>query len=155
MTPQPPKKLALYGDEYYMRLALDEARKAYEVGEVPIGAVLVWQDKVIARAHNQVETLADPTAHAEVLAISSAASSLGSKYLVQCRLYVTIEPCPMCAGAIRWARVGEVIYGAGEDKFGYTQFAASIVPRGCQVRSGVLADEARALMQRFFAERRG
>lgn len=155
MKMQTPIALVGYDDEYYMRLALQEARKAYDAGEVPIGAVLVWQDKVIARAHNQVEALSDPTAHAEVLAISSAASALGSKYLVQCRLYVTIEPCPMCAGAIRWARVGEVIYGAAEDKFGYTQFAPAIIPRGCQVRTGVLAEEARSLMQHFFAQRRG
>lgn len=146
--------MTLAHDEYYMRLALEQARLAYDEGEVPIGAVLVWRDQVIARAHNQVERLSDPTAHAELLAISSAASSLGSKYLTQCRLYVTIEPCPMCAGAIRWARLAEVVYGAGEEKFGYSTFAPSIVPRACSVRAGVLEAEARELMQTFFRSRR-
>lgn len=155
MKANTPTALAIHRDEYYMRLALDEARKAYDMGEVPIGAVLVWQDKVIARAHNQVERLSDPTAHAEMLVISSAASTLESKYLVQCRLYVTIEPCPMCAGAIRWARVGEIIYGAQEEKFGYTHFSTAIIPRGCKVRGGILANEAREMMQHFFAHRRG
>ncbi len=146
--------LQLARDEHFMRLALEEARLAFDEGEVPIGAILVWQDKVLARAHNQVERLGDPTAHAEMLVISSASSSLNAKYLTQCRLYVTIEPCPMCAGAIRWARLAEVIYGAGEEKFGYHTFAPAIVPRSCQVRSGVLADEARQLMQDFFRSRR-
>lgn len=141
-------------DEHYMRLALEEAQKAYDSGEVPIGAVLVWRDRVIARAHNQVEQLSDPTAHAEMLVISGSSSGLDAKYLSQCRLYVTIEPCPMCAGAIRWARVGEIVYGAREEKFGYQSFAASIVPKNCLVRGGVLAEEARALMQSFFASRR-
>ncbi len=97
-------------DEYFMRLALEEARLAYEEGEVPIGAVIVCRDTVIARGHNQVEALKDPTAHAEVLAITSACNSLGTKYLNQCKLYVSIEPCTMCAGAIRWSRISEVIY---------------------------------------------
>lgn len=141
-------------DEQFMRQALMEAEAAYHAGEVPIGAVLVWQGRIIARAHNQVETLSDPTAHAEMLAISAATSSLDAKYLPQCQLYVTIEPCPMCAGAVRWSRVGEVIYGASEEKFGYKTFATSIIPQGCTVRSGVLADEARALMQSFFKLRR-
>lgn len=141
-------------DEYYMRLALEEARLAYAEGEVPIGAVLVWQERVVARGHNLVETLRDPTAHAEILAISSASSALDAKYLPQCRLYVTIEPCTMCAGAIRWGRIGEVIYGASEEKCGYTTISEQIIHRACRVRRGVLADEARALMQAFFADRR-
>lgn len=145
---------SLYNDEYFMRLALAQAEQAYQEGEVPIGAVLVWQDQVIAQAHNQVEQLQDPTAHAELLAISSASSWLGSKYLPECRLYVTIEPCPMCAGSIRWARLREVIYGAGEEKFGYSTFAEHILPRSCSVRRGVLAEEARGLMQSFFASKR-
>lgn len=141
-------------DEQFMRQALIEAEVAYQAGEVPIGAVLVWQGRIIAKAHNQVETLSDPTAHAEMLAISAATSTLDAKYLPQCQLYVTIEPCPMCAGAVRWSRVGEVIYGASEEKFGYQTFSPTIIPRGCVVRSGVLADEARALMQSFFKLRR-
>lgn len=145
---------AIERDEYFMRLALRQAELAYAEGEVPIGAVLVWRDEVIAQAHNQVERLQDPTAHAELLTISSATSALGSKYLPECQLYVTIEPCPMCAGSIRWARLGRVVYGASEDKFGYSVFAENILPRSCAVTRGVLASEARALMQRFFAERR-
>lgn len=142
-------------DSYYMRLALEEAQAAYRSGEVPIGAVIVSpHGKLLARAHNRVEQLADPTAHAEVLAIGAACQALGSKYLVGCRLYVTIEPCPMCAGAIRWARLGQVIYGAQEEKFGYQTFSPHILPRSCRVTSGVYAQEARALMQEFFRGRR-
>ena len=106
-------------DEFFMRLALEEARLAYEEGEVPIGAVLVHRDRVVSRAHNQTERLSDPTAHAEVLCVSAASSHLDMKYLPECRLYVTIEPCAMCAGAIRWSRVAEVIYGASEEKIFY------------------------------------
>lgn len=138
-----------------MQLALEEARAAYSAGEVPIGAVIVSpQGRLLARAHNRVEQLQDPTAHAEVLAIGTACGALGSKYLVGCRLYVTIEPCPMCAGAIRWARLGGVVYGAGEEKFGYQSFSPLILPRACGVTSGVCAEEARALMQDFFKARR-
>ncbi len=146
--------IAPLDDQHYMRLALEEARLAFDEGEVPIGAVLVWRDRVIARAHNQVERLSDPTAHAELLLISGTASTLDAKYLPECRLYVTIEPCPMCAGAIRWSRVGEIIYGAGEEKFGYSTFAETIIPQRCRVRRGVLEAEARALMQEFFRSRR-
>lgn len=141
-------------DEVFMRAALEEARLAFERGEVPIGAVLVYGDRIVSRGHNQTETLSDPTAHAELLCISAASSHLDAKYLPQCRLYVTIEPCAMCAGAIRWSRVSEVIYGASEDKFGYHVYSESIIPRSCHVRGGVLAEEARELMQSFFRSRR-
>ena len=141
-------------DEFFMRLALEEAHLAYEEGEVPIGAVLVHRDRVVSRAHNQTERLSDPTAHAEVLCVSAASSHLDMKYLPECRLYVTIEPCAMCAGAIRWSRVAEVIYGASEEKFGYHVYSEAIIPRSCKVRGGVLEDDARALMQEFFQSKR-
>lgn len=141
-------------DEFFMRLALEEARLAYEEGEVPIGAVLVHHDRVVSRAHNQTERLSDPTAHAEVLCVSAAGSHLDMKYLPECRLYVTIEPCAMCAGAIRWSRVAEVIYGASEEKFGYHVYSEAIIPRSCKVRGGILEDDARALMQEFFQSKR-
>ena len=141
-------------DEFFMRLALEEARLAYEEGEVPIGAVLVHRDRVVSRAHNQTERLSDPTAHAEVLCVSAASSHLDMKYLSECRLYVTIEPCAMCAGAIRWSRVAEVIYGASEEKFGYHVYSEAIIPRSCKVRGGVLEYDARALMQEFFQSKR-
>lgn len=141
-------------DEFFMRLALEEARLAYDEGEVPIGAVLVHRDRVVSRAHNQTERLSDPTAHAEVLCVSAASSHLDMKYLPECRLYVTIEPCAMCAGAIRWSRVAEVIYGASEEKFGYHVYSEAIIPRSCKVRGGVLEYDARALMQEFFQSKR-
>ena len=141
-------------DEFFMRLALEEAHLAYEEGEVPIGAVLVHRDRVVSRAHNQTERLSDPTAHAEVLCVSAASSHLDMKYLPECRLYVTIEPCAMCAGAIRWSRVAEVIYGASEEKFGYHVYSEAIIPRSCKVRGGILEDDARALMQEFFQYKR-
>lgn len=142
-------------DEYYMQQALQEARGAYDAGEVPIGAVVVSAEgRIIGRAHNLVEQLQDPTAHAEILAIGAACQALGAKYLVGCRLYVTIEPCPMCAGAIRWARIREVIYGAREEKFGYQTFSPQILPRSCRVLGGVGSEEAERLMREFFRLRR-
>ena len=143
-----------YSDEYFMRQALDEAALAYEAGEVPIGAVVVCRGQIIARAHNEVERLSDPTAHAEVLAVTAATEYMGSKFLPDCQLYVTVEPCVMCAGALFWARLGEIIYGAGEEKFGYRHYAPALFPRRAKIRGGLLADEARELMQRFFAARR-
>ncbi len=143
-----------YSDEYFMRQALAEAALAYEAGEVPIGAVVVCRGQIIARAHNEVERLSDPTAHAEVLAVTAATEYMGSKFLPDCQLYVTVEPCVMCAGALFWARLGEIIYGAGEEKFGYRHYAPDLFPRRAKIHGGLLADEARELMQRFFAARR-
>ena len=143
-----------YSGEYFMRQALDEAALAYEAGEVPIGAVVVCRGQIIARAHNEVERLSDPTAHAEVLAVTAATEYMGSKFLPDCQLYVTVEPCVMCAGALFWARLGEIIYGAGEEKFGYRHYAPDLFPSRAKIRGGLLADEARELMQRFFAARR-
>ncbi len=143
-----------HSEEYFMRKALEEARLAYEEGEVPIGAIVVCKDTIVARGHNQVEQLKDPTAHAEVLAITSACNSLGTKYLNQCRLYVSVEPCTMCAGAIRWSRISEVIYGASEPKFGFSVFNETILPKSCKVKTHVLNDEAEALMKSFFSSKR-
>ena len=141
-------------DERYMRLALEEAEQAFHEGEIPIGAVVVCGGRVIARAHNSVERLSDPTAHAELLAITSATEALGGKYLQGCTLYVTIEPCTMCAGALFWSRVGRIVYGAKEEKFGYSCHAPSLFPKAIRVEGGLLEVEARELMQSFFATRR-
>ena len=143
-----------YSETYFMRQALEEARLAFEEGEIPIGAVVVCRGQIIARAHNEVERLKDPTAHAELLAITAATEYMGGKFLSDCQLYVTVEPCVMCAGALFWARLGEIIYGAGEEKFGYRHYAPDIFPRRAKVRGGVLAEEAAALMRSLFATRR-
>lgn len=143
-----------YSEAYFMRQALEEARLAFEEGEIPIGAVVVCRGQIIARAHNEVERLKDPTAHAELLAITAATEYMGGKFLSDCQLYVTVEPCVMCAGALFWARLGKVIYGAGEEKFGYRHYAPDIFPRRAKVRGGVLAEEAAELMRSFFATRR-
>lgn len=143
-----------YSEAYFMRQALEEARLAFEEGEIPIGAVVVCRGQIIARAHNEVERLKDPTAHAELLAITAATEYMGGKFLSNCQLYVTVEPCVMCAGALFWARLGEIIYGAGEEKFGYRHYAPDIFPRRAKVRGGVLAEEAAELMRSFFATRR-
>ena len=141
-------------DEYFMRLALKEAQAAYEEGEIPVGAVIVANGMVIARAHNQTETLHDVTAHAEMLAITSAASMLGGKYLSGCTLYVTVEPCIMCAGALGWAQMSRIVYGATDEKRGYSVFAPKALHPKAIVLGGVLEDECKALMQAFFAEKR-
>lgn len=143
-----------YSETHFMRQALEEARLAFEEGEIPIGAVVVCRRQIIARAHNEVERLKDPTAHAELLAITAATEYMGGKFLSDCQLYVTVEPCVMCAGALFWARLGEIIYGAGEEKFGYRHYAPDLFPRRAKVRGGLLAEEARELMQHFFKQRR-
>lgn len=140
--------------EYFMQEALKEAQKAYEKNEVPVGAVIVANNKIIARAHNQTEQLNDITAHAEILAITSATNFIGSKYLNECSIYVTIEPCPMCAGAIGWAQFANVIFGAYDLKKGYALFSENILHPKTQVTKGILADECKEIIQRFFAERR-
>ena len=141
-------------DEDFMRQALQEARKAFDEDEIPVGAVVVCQGRIIARAHNQTETLTDVTAHAEMLAITSAASWLGGKYLTDCTLYVTVEPCPMCAGALGWAQVSRVVWGTDDEKRGYRRFAPEVLHPKTEVTSGVLADECAALMKTFFKNRR-
>ena len=137
-----------------MRMALQEARAAFEAGEIPVGAVVVCKDRVVARAHNLTECLGDVTAHAEMQAITSAAASLGGKYLTDCTLYVTLEPCVMCAGAIGWSQLSRVVFGAGDDKRGYRRFAPEALHPKTRVEQGVLADECAALMKSFFKQRR-
>lgn len=141
-------------DEYFMQMALREAEQAYEEGEIPIGAIVVCHGQIIARAHNLTETLHDVTAHAEMQAITMAANNLGGKYLTDCTLYVTVEPCPMCAGALGWSQLSRVVYGAPDIKRGYSTFAPHVLHPKTKVTAGVLSDECRDLMQRFFKERR-
>ena len=141
-------------DEFFMRRALQEAEAAYEEGEIPIGAVVVCRGRIIARAHNMTETLNDVTAHAEMQAITMAANQLGGKYLTDCTLYVTVEPCPMCAGALGWSQISRVVYGAPDIKRGYHTFAPLVLHPETKVTAGVLADDCRDLMQKFFKERR-
>lgn len=135
-------------------MALQEARAAFEAGEIPVGAVVVCKNRVVARAHNLTECLGDVTAHAEMQAITSAAASLGDKYLTDCTLYVTLEPCVMCAGAIGWSQLSRVVFGAGDDKRGYRRFAPEALHPKTRVESGILADECAALMKSFFKRRR-
>lgn len=139
---------------FYMKQALLEARKAYERGEIPIGAVVVCKERIIARAHNLTEALTDVTAHAEMQAITAAASTLGGKYLNECTLYVTVEPCVMCAGAIGWAQLKCLVYGAEDEKRGYLRYAPKVLHPKTEVISGVLAEECAALMKDFFAAKR-
>ncbi len=141
-------------DEKYMRMALAEARRAYEADEVPIGAVIVSRGQVIARGHNLTETLTDVTAHAEMQAITSATNMLGGKYLVDCTLYVTVEPCLMCAGALGWSQISRVVYGVADDKRGYHTFCSNPFHRKTVVQGGVLADECAAIMTDFFKKKR-
>jgi len=141
-------------DEYYMREALREARAAAREDEVPIGAVVVSGDRVIARAHNQTELLHDVTAHAEMLAFTAASEYLGGKYLNDCTLYVTVEPCPMCAGAAGWTQVGRIVYGASDPKRGYTLLSGPLLHPKTEVTGGVLADECEQLMKEFFKNKR-
>ena len=141
-------------DIRFMKMALEEARAAASEGEIPVGAVVVCQGMVIARAHNLTETLTDVTAHAEMQAITAAASYLGGKYLDQCTLYVTLEPCTMCAGAIGWSQLKRLVYGAGDDKRGYTLFAPGALHPKTEVVGGVMADECGQIVQEFFRKKR-
>ena len=141
-------------DERFMRLELAQAQEAYDRDEVPIGAVIVCQGKVIARGHNLTETLTDVTAHAEMQAITSAASFLGGKYLTDCTLYVTVEPCLMCAGALGWSHITRVVYGASDDKRGYHTFCEKPFHKKTEVLGGVLAEECSKLMTDFFKKKR-
>lgn len=141
-------------DIRYMRLALHEARAALSAGEVPIGCVIVSQGQVVGRGHNLTETLQDVTAHAEMQAITAAAGELGGKYLSDCTLYVTVEPCVMCAGAIGWAQIRRVVYGTADVKRGFSLFAPKALHTKCSISSGVLEDECRELIQTFFQNKR-
>ena len=141
-------------DEFYMQRALDEARLAYKEGEIPIGAVVVCKDRIIARAHNLTETLCDVTAHAEMQAITSAANLLGGKYLTDCPLYVTVEPCTMCAGAIGWAQIPRIVYGCLDEKRGFHEYAPHALHPKATITGGILEAECRQLMQDFFQQKR-
>ena len=141
-------------DMRYMKMALDEAARAYADDEVPVGAIVVCKGRVIARAHNLTETLTDVTAHAEMQAVTAAANYLGGKYLADCTLYVTVEPCVMCAGALGWAQLGRLVYGAPDDKRGYRRYAPEALHPKTEVVTGVMEHECAELMKRFFIKRR-
>ena len=141
-------------DEKYMLEALKEARAAFNEDEIPVGAVVVCKGRIIGKGHNMTETLHDPTAHAEMIAITAATEALGGKYLTECTLYVTVEPCPMCAAALSWAQAGRIVFGAADPKRGYSLFSPSLLHPRTEVRSGVLTEECSALMKDFFAGKR-
>lgn len=141
-------------DEQFMRKALVEAQAAFDEGEIPVGAIVVCHGRIISRAHNLTETLTDVTAHAEMQAITAAANALGGKYLTDCTLYVTVEPCPMCAGAIGWAQIPRIVYGAPDEKRGFRRFAPDVLHPKATAIGGVLEEECRTLMQEFFKKRR-
>jgi len=141
-------------DEQYMLRALEQAQMAADRDEVPVGVVVVCQDRIIARGHNLTETLNDVTAHAEMQAVTAAANALGGKYLSDCTLYVTVEPCVMCAGALAWAQVGRIVYGASDPKRGYSVYAPEALHPRTQVTAGVLAVECGELMRQFFKSKR-
>lgn len=146
--------LSIHTDEHFMRQALNEAAKAFDSGEVPIGAVVVSNYRIIGRGYNQTEQLQDPTAHAEMIAITAACDYMGAKYLPDCTLFVTIEPCPMCAGAIRWAQISQLVYGASEPKTGFSRHQPSLLHPKTQIVSGVLDTAAAELMREFFQRKR-
>lgn len=137
-------------DDYYMHQALLQAQQAYDEGEIPVGAVVVANDRIIARAHNQTERLQDPTAHAEMLALTAAFNHLGAKYLPECTLYVTLEPCVMCAGAIHWAHLGRLVWAVDDPERGFRRYNDRILHPKTSVTTGVMALDARQLLQRFF-----
>ena len=143
-----------FTDEYFMNEALKEAQKAYDADEVPVGAVIVCDNKIIARAHNLTERLNDVTAHAEMQAITSAANYIGGKYLNECVLYVTVEPCPMCAGALGWSQISKVVYGAKDEKKGFSKIDHQMLHPKTRVFDGVMQSECSAIMKQFFKEKR-
>ena len=143
----------IFDDTYFMKKALQEAESAFEKGEIPVGAVIVIDNRIIARAHNLTEILNDVTAHAEMQAITAAANFLGGKYLQNCTLYVTLEPCQMCAGALYWSQISNIVYGAKDDQRGCGVMGTKLHPK-TKIKGGVLAEEASALMKRFFIEKR-
>ena len=146
--------LTVHNDAYFMRQALHQAERAAEMGEIPVGAVVVCQNQIIARGHNQTEQLRDVTAHAEIIALTAASNFLGSKYLPDCTLYVTLEPCAMCAGALAWAQLGRLVYGAADDKRGFERFGRELLHPKTKVEFGVLHEDCSALLTEFFRARR-
>jgi tRNA(adenine34) deaminase len=148
--------LSVHSDPYFMKQALAEAEKAFEEGEVPVGAVIVCDHRIIARAHNQTELLTDVTAHAEILALTAASSYMGSKYLPDCTLYVTLEPCVMCAGALAWAQIGRVVYAATDEKRGFMLYGGKdLLHPKTKLEMGIMETECGALLSEFFKARRG
>jgi tRNA(adenine34) deaminase len=143
-----------FDDEYFMKRALSEAQIAFDEDEIPVGAVIVCQNKIIARAHNQTETLSDVTAHAEMLAITSAANQLGGKYLTGCTIYITLEPCSMCAGALGWAQIDRIVWGASDPKKGFSQISFDSLHPKTLISKGILADECESLLKLFFQGKR-
>ncbi|MEI6412436.1 MAG: nucleoside deaminase [Bacteroidota bacterium] len=147
--------LSVYSDTYYMQQALAEAQKAFDAGEVPVGAVIVCENRIIARAHNQTEQLTDVTAHAEILALTAASSYMGSKYLPDCTIFVTLEPCLMCAGALAWAQMGRIVYGATDEKRGFMLMGGkALLHPKTKLEMGIREEECAALLKTFFQERR-
>lgn len=146
--------ITVYNDAYFMRQALQEAALAAQAGEVPVGAVVVCEGRIIARAHNQTERLNDVTAHAEILALTAAASHLGSKYLDECTLYVTLEPCPMCAGALAWAQLKRLVFAAADDKRGFMRFGKTLLHPKTKVEMGLLSEDASQIVKQFFLKKR-
>ena len=146
--------IKVFDDNYFMRQALMEAEKAADRGEIPVGAVVVSQERIIARAYNNSERLQDVTAHAEIIAITAAASHLGNKYLNDCTLYVTLEPCAMCAGAIAWAQIGRLVYGANDDKKGFMQFGKRMLHPKTKVAFGIMMEECSQILKDFFELKR-
>jgi tRNA(adenine34) deaminase len=148
------QNIKLFSDEYFMHEALKEALQSLEKDEVPVGAVIVWDNRIIARAHNLVETLNDPTAHAEMQAFTAATNTIGGKYLDQCTLYVTLEPCLMCAGAAYWAQLGKIVYAADDEKRGFTLVRQTVLHPRTVVQGGVMKKECSKLLKDFFEKKR-
>ena len=146
--------MTIFTNEYFMKRALQEAEKAYNEGEIPVGAIIVTNNQIIAKAYNQTERLQDATAHAEMLAITSASEYLGAKYLKDCVLYVTLEPCPMCAGALAWSQIGKIVFGASDIKKGFSLIENQLLHPKTIIERNVLANESQELLQRFFQRKR-
>jgi tRNA(adenine34) deaminase len=147
-------EIQLFSDEYFMKEALKEAQKAFEKDEVPVGAIVVWNNRIIARAHNLTETLTDVTAHAEMQAFTAASNAIGGKYLDECTLYVTVEPCLMCAGAAYWTQLGKIVYGASDEQRGFTKIRQKLVHPKTQVVSGILENQCSKVVKDFFSKKR-
>nr|WP_320117288.1 nucleoside deaminase [uncultured Marinifilum sp.] len=143
-----------FSDEYFMKQAMQEAHKAFDADEIPVGAIIVCNNRIIARAHNLTERLNDVTAHAEMQAITAAANYLGGKYLIDCTLYVTLEPCNMCAGALAWSQISKIVYGASDEKRGYSRFSPNPLHPRTEIITGILEDESSDLIRSFFAKKR-
>jgi tRNA(adenine34) deaminase len=146
--------LSVFSDDYFMKQAYLEAQKAFELGEIPVGAVIVCDNRIIAKAHNQTELLTDVTAHAEIVALTAASNYLGSKYLDECTLYVTLEPCVMCAGALAWAQLGRLVFGASDEKNGFMRHGKELLHPKTKLELGIMESECGAIMSNFFKQRR-